>query len=109
MLLAQRGLMRAEFSVNERDIQDLKEGQTVELATTSKPTSKYAGRVERIIPLGQAKEGSNVFTVYVQLQETSPGWRPGMAGEGKIDVDRRTWAWIWTHRLIDFLRLKMWM
>jgi RND family efflux transporter MFP subunit len=109
MLLAQRDLLRAQFDVNERDIQDLKEGQNVQLATTSKPTSKYAGRVERIIPLGQAKEGSNIFTVYVQPSETSPGWRPGMAGEGKIDVERRTWAWIWTHRLIDFLRLKMWM
>jgi multidrug efflux pump subunit AcrA (membrane-fusion protein) len=109
MLFAQQGKLRAELTPNERDIQDLKVGQTGKLATTSLPTEKYPFTVDRIIPQGQAKEGSNVFTVYATLDKTSPSWLPGMQGEVRVDVEKRTWAWMWTHRLIDFIRLKIWM
>jgi len=109
MLVAQQGKLRAELNPNERDIQDLKVGQTGKLATTSLPTEKYPLTVERIIPLPQAKEGSNVFTVYATLNKASPSWLPGMQGEVRVDVEKRTWAWMWTHRLIDFIRLKIWM
>jgi RND family efflux transporter MFP subunit len=109
MLIGKRDQLRAELSVQERDIQDLKEGQTGELATTSKPTSKYPFKISRIVPMGQPKEGSNVFLVYADLPDKADGWRPGEAGEAKVDIEHRTWAWIWTHRLIDFIRLKTWM
>ncbi len=32
-----------------------------------------------------------------------------MKGEARVDVAKRSVAWIWTHRLIDFLKLKLWM
>jgi hypothetical protein len=31
-----------------------------------------------------------------------------MEGVGKIEVDNRLLAWIWTHQAIDWLRLKVW-
>jgi len=99
----------AELSVNERDIQEIKVGSTGWLATTSKPLDKVKFRVDRIPPLGQPKEGSNVFTVYAIPEKVTPSWRPGMAGEARVDVDKRTIAWIWSHRLIEFIRLKTWM
>ncbi len=109
MVVAQRSTLRAELQVDDRDIQDVKEGQTGKLATTSLPTSRYPFTVDRVIPLGQPKEAKNVFTVYGHLDATDASWRPGMAGEGRINVGRRTWLWWWTHRLTDFIRLKMWM
>jgi multidrug resistance efflux pump len=109
MVFGQPGKERAALSVNERDIQDVKKGATGMLATTSKPTDKVKFTVDRIVPLGQPKEGSNVFTVYAIPSETSPSWRPGMAGEARVDVEKRTIAWIWSHRLIEFVRLKLWM
>ena len=111
MEIAPLSHLRAELSVNERDIQDLSEQQQGHLATTSLPSMKYPFTVDRIIPLGQAKEANNVFAVYGTFPAgtTSPSWRPGMAGEARVDVGKRTWAWIWTHRLIDFVRLKTWM
>jgi hypothetical protein len=27
---------------------------------------------------------------------------------GKITIDRRKLIWIWTHELVDWLRLKLW-
>jgi hypothetical protein len=69
--------------------------------------------VTRVLPSPEAKEGSNTFTVYAQIPQdvlaAHRDWKPGMAGEARIDVAKRSLAWIWTHRLIDFVRLKLWM
>ena len=101
--------LRAELTVNERDIQQLKPGQRGNLATTSLPTQKFGFTVERIVPMGQAKEGSNVFTVYGRMDKEDPSWRPGLAGEARIDIQQKPLIWIWTHRLIEYIRLKLWI
>jgi multidrug efflux pump subunit AcrA (membrane-fusion protein) len=109
MVFGQPSKLRAELTVNERDIQDISEGSTGTLATTSKPMDKVKFTVDRIVPLGQPKEGNNVFTVYATPVQVAPSWRPGMAGEARVDVGKRTIAWIWSHRLMEFVRLKLWM
>jgi RND family efflux transporter MFP subunit len=101
--------LRAELTVNERDVQQLKPGQRGHLATTSLPTQKFAFTIDRIVPLGQAKEGSNVFTVYGRMDNEDPSWRPGLAGEARIDIQQKPLIWIWTHRLIEYVRLKLWI
>jgi len=106
--------LRAELTVAERDVQDVKPGARGQLATDSLPSDTFHFKVTRIIPLGNAKEGSNTFLVYGEpdpgeVAAQNPIWRPGMAGQARVDVERRTVIWIWTHRLIDFLRLKLWM
>jgi multidrug resistance efflux pump len=109
MVFGELGKLRAELTVNERDIQDIAPGSTGSLATTSKPMDKVKFTVDRVVPLGQPKEGNNVFTVYATPVEIAPSWRPGMAGEARVDVGKRTIAWIWSHRLMEFIRLKLWM
>lgn len=101
--------LRAELSIDERDIQDVKLGQHGNIATTSLPTDKYPITIERIVPLGEAKEGKNQFTVYGTLDKSSESWRPGMVGEARVNVEKKNIAWIWTHRLIEFVRLKLWI
>jgi hypothetical protein len=32
-----------------------------------------------------------------------------MTGEARINVRPESLAWIWTHKAVDFLRLKLWM
>jgi hypothetical protein len=34
--------------------------------------------------------------------------RPGMEGVGKIHVERRRFAWIWTHKIGHWLRMWVW-
>jgi multidrug resistance efflux pump len=101
--------LRAELAVSERDVQDLKEGDRGELATTALPTEKFPFTINRIEPLGEAKEGDNTFTVYGHLDKTSPSWRPGMAGEARVAIERRPLIWIWTHKFVDYVRFKLWM
>ena len=107
--IAQEDRLRVELSVNERDIGRVKVGQKGHLATTAQPDKKFPITVERIVPLGEAKEGGNVFKVYATLDAGSPEWRPGVAGEARLDVENKSLAWQWTHRFIDFVRLKLWI
>lgn len=101
--------LRAQLSVSERDVQYLKAGQHGELATTALPTDKYDFTIDRIVPLGETKEGDNTFTVYGALKQSSPSWSPGMAGWARVDIEHRPLIWIWTHKFVDYLRFKLWM
>jgi multidrug efflux pump subunit AcrA (membrane-fusion protein) len=103
--------LRAELSVAENDIQEVvKFGHDGKLATSALPRDRFPFTIERIDPEGEAKEGSNIFKVIVALPESKdhPEWRPGMQGEANINIQQRTIAWIWTHKFIDWLRLKAW-
>jgi hypothetical protein len=34
--------------------------------------------------------------------------RPGMEGVGKVKAGRQSLIWIWTHSLVDWLKLSLW-
>ena len=108
--------LRGELSVDDRDIQNIRDGSqgtkasTGTLATNAQPGESFKFVVDRIIPIPDPKEGANNFRVYVRITDPKPmTWRPGMKGEARVDVEHKSLAWIWTHRLVDFLRLKLWM
>ncbi len=102
--------LRAELSVADRDVQDIRVGSEGRLATNALPDDKYDLVVQRIVPLPDPKEGANSFRVYGTVKARHPGtWRPGMSGEARVNVAKKPLAWIWTHRLIDFLKLKLWI
>lgn len=99
----------AEIDVDERDVQELREGARGEIAFTSRPDESFPLRVVRIEPAGTTKNAANVFVVRAELPGAARAWwRPGMTGVAKIEAGRRSYLWIATHRLVDFLRLKLW-
>jgi len=101
--------LRAELTVSDRDIQEMGEHFVGKLATTGQPQEKYEFEVSRIVPLGRADQGSNVFTVYADMRQASPTWLPGMVGQARVDIAKRPLVWIWTHRVVEFVRLKFWV
>ena len=110
MEIAKKWEFRAELGVSEKDIQEIIEHtQHGTLATSSFPSESFDFTIDRIVPMGDAKEGDNVFRVYATLQKKADWMRPGMAGEARVDVEKRRLVWIWTHRLVEFLKLKLWM
>ena len=108
-VIASSNSLRAQLSVGERDIQQLRVGQQGKLATTALPTDRYSFTINRIVPMPETKDGDNAFTVYAHLDETSPTWRPGMEGEARVNVEHRALIWIWTHKFVDYLKFKLWM
>jgi hypothetical protein len=51
----------------------------------------------------------NVFKVRVQLLEQRDWMRPGMEGIAKISVGKKRYVWLWSHRLTNWLRMKLWL
>lgn len=108
--VARTDRMYIECSVAEKDIHEVRDAATGEIAFASQPRLKFPMRIARIEPVAATKEQDNVFIVRSRFQGTiEPWWRPGMSGVAKINVGRRTFFWILTHRTVDFLRLFFWM
>jgi biotin carboxyl carrier protein len=101
--------LRAEILVPEDQILDLAVGQQGNLATASYPGERFRFVVERLNPMAEVVNGQNVFKVRARLDETLPWMRPGMEGVAKVTVDRRPYLKIWTRKLVNWVRLKLWM
>jgi multidrug resistance efflux pump len=106
--VAPLGAYRVVAEVDERDIDDVTEGQQSELVLPSMPGRPIPFTISRVTPVSVAEEGRNHFRVEGEPGEGADRLRPGMEGVGKITVDRRRLIWVWTHDMIDWLRLKLW-
>lgn len=101
--------MYAELKADERDIHEISQEATGEMAFVSRPELKFPIRVMRIDPVAVTQEMENVFIIRAEFPEEIKGWwRPGMSGVAKINVGKRNVLWIFTHRTIDFIRLFLW-
>ena len=113
--------LRAVLSVPEDLIADVSdayqrsraEGKQLdgELAAAARPDTLVRCVVERINPVAEVVNQRNVFKVRVRLLDTEAyDWmQPGMEGVSKTHIGRRRYVWIWTRRLVNWLRMKLWM
>ena len=99
---------RLVIEVDERDIADVTVGQPGSLLLSAFPSEEIAVTVEKVTPVSTAKEGRNFFRVEARFDQPHDRLRPGMEGAGKIDIDRRSLVWIWTHQIVDWIRLAAW-
>lgn len=97
-----------EMRVPERDVDLIAGSRSAEVAFTTRPEDTFDVAVERIEPAAQVEREGSVFVVTGKLAQGAEWLRPGMSGVAKLESERRTLAWIATHRLVDFLRLKLW-
>jgi RND family efflux transporter MFP subunit len=100
---------RVILQVDERDISEIVVGQEGQLALTGLPGQKLPITVEKVTPVATAEEGQNFFRVEASLgEEASPLLRPGMEGVGKVEVDQRKLIWIWTYKIVFWIRMFFW-
>jgi multidrug efflux pump subunit AcrA (membrane-fusion protein) len=99
----------AEFAVSESDVRLVKPQQSARIRMVAHPANTWDMTVTRTTPAPSVKEGGNTFPVRAEPAEDPPDWwRPGMSGTGRIDVGYRNLLWRATHRLVDYLRLRIW-
>ena len=99
---------RIMLEVDERDIAAVQADQSGVLALTGLPAERHRFRVRRVSPMSETLEGKNVFRVEARLEKTATSLRPGMRGIAKIDTGKRHLVWIWSHDIVDWLRLWVW-
>jgi RND family efflux transporter MFP subunit len=99
---------RVILNVDERDISEIEVGQQGDLALSGIPYEVMRFSVKQVTPVSTSQDGSNYFRVEAQINGPSDRLRPGMEGIGKVSVGKRKLIWIWTHGLVDWLRLWTW-
>jgi multidrug resistance efflux pump len=107
--LAPANDMYAELLVPEDQIADVHVKMTGTLATASKPEDKADFVVERIEPVAEVVNQKNIFRVRARLLNAHPWMQLGLEGVARIDVDRRSYAWIWSRPLVNWVRMKLWI
>ena len=108
MKVTQLAGLYVEMQVPERDIDQVLASRTAEMAFASRPEETFAVEVTRIEPSAVPDREGNRFIVRGRVTGNADWFRPGMSGIAKINAGKRNLAWIGTHRLVDFLRLKLW-
>lgn len=99
-----------QLQADERDVSYLKAGLIGELAFSSRPSEKYSVRLDRFEPVAEVRSEGTLFLLRAQVEsEPQDWWRPGMGGVCKIHVGKRSILWIATHRLVEVVRLWLWV
>ncbi len=115
MEVARTDDLQAEVKVSDSDITRLwnpkPDGrrQVGYVATNSDPRNRRKITIDRVVPMTVQEGGNNYFKVYARLEDPDSSWKPGMVGEARIEVEHRPLIYIWTHKLTDFIRMKLWM
>jgi len=96
--------------VSEKEIKDVHLGSIGVFSLLSRPDQDITFTVTAIIPMAQLKgQDGNHFQVKAKITQTSENWwRPGMTGLAKVDGGYRRIFWLLTHKLVDYLRMKLW-
>jgi multidrug resistance efflux pump len=106
--LAPLNRYRVTLVVPEADIGVVRPGQKGRLLLTALPERPFAVEIVSVTPVARVVEGVNGFEVLASLAESDPRIRPSMEGTAKIEAGRARIVWIWTHRLLEWVRLRTW-
>lgn len=99
---------RVIMHIPDKDMSELKVGQTGKMKLTSLPEQTYEFTVTRLTAVAEVKDGENGFVVEARLNKTPIQINPGMQGVGKVIVGETNLISSWTKSLIDWIRLKAW-
>ena len=98
-----------ELAVPEADADDLAVDLTGTFAPRARPERSQPFRITRIHPRTETREQGNVCIVEAAADLSEEWILPGMEGVARINVGRRRVWWVGIHRIVDYLRLKLWL
>jgi len=108
LTMAPAGAFRLIVEVDEREIAYVTTGRHGALALAAAPVDVLDFEVIRIRPVATNRDGRNFFEVEGRFLQTPPALRPGLLGVAKIEAPDQPVAWIWGHRLLDWMQLAWW-
>ena len=93
----------------DKKLSELRSGQDGALMLTGMPLQRFPFTVTKVTPIATPEDGRNFFRVEGRLApEHEAALRPGMEGIAKVHAGTRSLAWIWSHDVIEWLRLALW-
>lgn len=81
-------VMNSVTYVNEVDIQNIREGQTVDVGLDAMPEKELTGRVTDVANIGEQRPNSDskVFQVMIEINESDTTLRPAMTTSNTINI-----------------------
>ncbi|MCP5020174.1 MAG: HlyD family efflux transporter periplasmic adaptor subunit, partial [bacterium] len=99
---------RVVLEVDEHDVAGLDGDRAGQMIIAALPQSTFGLTLDQVVPVAVSGAGRNFFRVEAALDKPSDVLRPGMHGVAKVAMGQRKLLWIWTHAVIDRLRLWAW-
>lgn len=94
--------------VDERDMAGVDNNKTGKVVIAATPGDPIPFSVNQVVPLAISGEGNSYFRIEAEFNQATPELRPGMEGVARIEMGKRNLLWIWTHKLVDKVRLWLW-
>lgn len=106
--VAPAGSFRVALDVPQDEFAAIEPGQKGSLVLTALPYESFPLEVTRLTPIAIAHENETVLRAEASLQSKSDMLRLGMQGVAHIDAGRTHLGWLLTHRIIGWVRMKLW-
>ncbi|MCM8539261.1 MAG: efflux RND transporter periplasmic adaptor subunit [Lentisphaeraceae bacterium] len=95
--------------IPEDQIPELDEDDTGQIAVAGKPQEKIDVVIKQIAAAAEVKEQQNVFKVRMTVKN-KPSWlKSGMEGLVKVKHSEERLIWIWSRKMINWIRMKLWI
>jgi RND family efflux transporter MFP subunit len=99
---------RAAIEVDERDMAGISNNKTGQMVIAALPGEPKPFVIQQVLPVAISGEGNSYFRVEATFEDDAIDLRPGMEGIARIEMGDRKLLWIWTHKLIDSIKLWLW-
>jgi len=97
-----------DVEVEQGDIAYVEEGQKGVFTTKARPNLSMPFEVDKVRPTPETRNGASVYIAEATVANPEGWLRPGMEGAAKIHVGRRNITWVYTRKLVNWLRLHLW-
>jgi biotin carboxyl carrier protein len=100
---------RLVLEIDEQEIANIEAGQAGSLSLTALPHERWHFVIEQVSPVFQEVDGQVSYRTEARIEGGVQALRPGMEGVGKIEIGRRSFGWILFHKMVDWVRLQVWL
>lgn len=100
---------RLVLSIKEQDIRHLAVGQQGELHLTAMPNQTIPFQVESVATVFDQLDGAIVYRTEASIALDLEQLRPGMSGYGKVAVGQKSYLWILSHDVLEWVTEKLWV
>jgi len=97
-----------QIRVAERDVDLVGENRTGSVVFASRPDVQFPFEITSISPAARIADEGNVFAMRAELLGNAEWMTPGMTGVAKVNSGKRTLGWRASHRIVDFIRMRIW-
>jgi len=99
---------RVIMEIDERDMAGVNKDNKGQVVIKALPGTRVDIEIDQIVPMAISGDGNTYFRVEGRFDNPANELRPGMEGIARIYVGERKLLWIWTHKVIDKVRLWLW-